>query len=252
MEAKRPHQRLFIMADSCYSGNQILRLKQFEADLPASQRESLNVSFQSAGDANQTVLEDEGFTHGGLRKEGGRETQYWLEKQKGRVRWTERTRRPQDYHSSKLQKEKLLGFNIKTHAYKPGPNLKNKTAFDEGEEVYNSGDGDDQVKRARAHIHKVYCSEITGLPTDYEVRFENGDTKRVEQCELKGNTNAKWCQRNNGCSSPEERRAAAPSTDAEEFTDANMLPQNEEPLPDEATGDLDWKMRIGRCRRALA
>jgi hypothetical protein len=240
MEAKRPHQRLFIMADSCYSGNQILRLKQFEADLPASQRESLNVSFQSAGDANQTVLEDKGFTHGGLRKEGGRETQYWLEKQKGekRVNWTSRTRRPQHYHSSHLQQKILAGFNIKTHAYKPGPNLKNKTAFDEGEEVYYSGDGDDQVKRA--HIHKIYFSALSNLPTDYEICFEDGSTRRVEQSGLEEYKNGKWCERNYSCSTG-GRRAAAPSKDAEELAElANLLPQNEEPLPDEATGDLDW------------
>jgi nuclear pore complex protein Nup98-Nup96 len=248
-ETKLPHQKLFILADSCYSGNQILRLKKLVAELPEEKRKSLNLSFQSAGDVNQTVLEEKGFTHGGHKKNGGRETQYWLEKQKGekRVNWTSRTRRPQDYHSdTSLRKVLEKNFSVKTHAYIPGKNLKNKTAFDEGEEVFWVPDVDEggEVIKEQCHVQKIYCSPLSKLPMDYEVRFADGSTKRVEQSVL---IDKVGLERTKGRGSSPGIKAAKPNRHTgdgawDDFAEpANLLPQDEEPMPaGEDNCGLSW------------
>jgi hypothetical protein len=108
------------------------------------------------------------------------------------------------------------------------------------------------------HLQEIHCSDLTGLPTDYDVRFEDGLIERVEQCELlEYNKDRKLVERNNGSSSSPGIKASKPSmhkhtneslgnfvfVGADDFEEAaDLLPPNEEPRRpvDESSGGLSW------------
>ena len=87
--------RLLVVADSCYSGKLVARLRR----LPNMAVEG--VAIQSAGNARQTVGQPlYAFTHGGTRYENvGCLTAYLTAKQEvgAHVRWTQRGQYPQFY-----------------------------------------------------------------------------------------------------------------------------------------------------------
>jgi hypothetical protein len=86
--------RLLIVADSCYSGKLISRIR----GLPPVELAQLNVGIQSAGNARQTVGQASGFSHGGRSFESsGCLTAYLTAKQEegARVRWSWPGQHPQ-------------------------------------------------------------------------------------------------------------------------------------------------------------
>lgn len=88
--------RLLIVADSCYSGKLISRLRS----LPRWQLAQLNVAIQSAGNARQTVAQASGFSHRGrVFDSSGCLTAYLTAKQEenARVRWSWPAQHPQFY-----------------------------------------------------------------------------------------------------------------------------------------------------------
>ena len=88
----RRGRRLLLIADSCYSGKLVSKLK----GLPKDEQTDLNVGIQAAGNARQCVSEDSSFfTHGEVAYQAGRFTAYWTAKQSEQVRWTEKGQHPQ-------------------------------------------------------------------------------------------------------------------------------------------------------------
>lgn len=88
--------RLLIVADSCYSGKLISRIR----GLPPVELAQLSVGIQSAGNARQTVGQASGFSHGGRSFESsGCLTAYLTAKQEEgvRVRWSWPGQHPQFY-----------------------------------------------------------------------------------------------------------------------------------------------------------
>ena len=88
--------RLLIVADSCYSGKLISRLR----GLPARELAQLNIGIQSAGNARQTVGQASDFSHGGRWfGSSGCLTAYLTAKQEegARVRWSWPGQHPQFY-----------------------------------------------------------------------------------------------------------------------------------------------------------
>lgn len=88
--------RLLIVADSCYSGKWISRLR----GLPPSELARLNIGIQSAGNARQTVGQASDFSHGGRRfASSGCLTAYLTAKQEegAHVRWSWPRQHPQFY-----------------------------------------------------------------------------------------------------------------------------------------------------------
>jgi hypothetical protein len=92
-EFPRRGRRLLVIADSCFSGKLVSKLRNLSRD----EQTDLNIAIQSAGNARQTVTEEKGFVHGGYEFEAGRFTAYWTSKQTKTVKWTASEQHPQFY-----------------------------------------------------------------------------------------------------------------------------------------------------------
>ena len=123
-KGRRRGIKLLLVADSCYSGKLVSKLKR----LPLRERETLGLAIQSAGNARQMVTEDGDIRHGaGPLRDGGHFMQYWIPMQSQRVRWTAAESHPQFYatwdDSSKNKKkfpvqigtETLMMYNQPDH-----------------------------------------------------------------------------------------------------------------------------------------
>ncbi len=108
MGRPRRGRRLLVIADSCYSGKLVSKLRQ----LPKDDQTDLNVGIQSAGNARQTVTEDAGFRHGGDDFAAGRFTAYWTTKQSKKVRWTAEGQHPQFYATWAYNSSETATFDV--------------------------------------------------------------------------------------------------------------------------------------------